>query len=100
MSPKLSVSSDNDQLNSSFCHDTTYRSGKITGATKLHIYKIMQTHELTIRIHIAVSERPMYISSPSLPADGEDVDLITFLCRPVRTSRILNDEIEIVPVSQ
>lgn len=59
--------------------DRTYRSGIITGASRLQIYKSMHTHELTMRIHIAVSERPMDTSSVS--ESGDELAFITFLHR-------------------
>ena len=40
----------------------------------------MQNHELTIRIHIAVSERPMYTSSASVEGD-DGFERMTFLSK-------------------
>ena len=60
----------------------------ITGASRLQIYKSMHTHELTMRIHIAVSERPMDTSSVS--ESGDELAFITFLQRSSFKMRIEN----------
>jgi len=39
--------------------NVTYLSGSNTGASKLQMYSNMHIQLLTMRIHIAVSERPM-----------------------------------------
>ena len=54
----------------------TRLSGMSTGASKLQMYKIMQTQLDTIRIHIATSDRPMYTSSSWF---GSESVLMTFL---------------------
>jgi hypothetical protein len=57
---------------------TTHRSGMMAGARRLQLYRIMQTQLETTRIHIAISERPMWTTSSE--SEGLRVLETTFLC--------------------